>query len=444
MIAALFRRHFVKFAGLLSVAACISTVTSTEVLTNGSFDTSGGVGWTVTPGWTADPFSTDGQAGLHHSPGYIGTVIRQSLNLDRVAGVTARASISLVTYNPPPGNTISIVLEYLDTLGASKRMVLLNPSNADVATANATSGSYFGWYDFTIPGDVAKLTGLAIDKNGYGSFLAQEVSLSLNLPLVGLAQGNVIAAGTAATIQAKMTPQDATKVEILVGNQVVRTLPGYFGQWEFGGVAMLSIRQPDGAPDQISVGYWPPNGEGMFAMSGTLNDDVFYGTFAHWLSTGDMVTGNASVTFSYNENDGFSASVFGFDPLGERNLTGGANFADQVTYSHAWEPTPGTYPVTAKVYLRSGGVMLSPTCEVTVTGATAETLPTLSIRVVGDVVELTWPETAVGWQLQHSPDLSSGSWQNETGSPTVSDGKWVLVLNKDGDRRFFRLAKTTP
>ncbi len=64
----------------------------------------------------------------------------------------------------------------------------------------------------------------------------------------------------------------------------------------------------------------------------------------------------------------------------------------------------------------------------------------LSPQAAGDFA-LSWPESATGWVLEESPDLSAGSWAPSLEPVTTSGGqKQISILSPSG-RRFFRLAK---
>ncbi len=56
----------------------------------------------------------------------------------------------------------------------------------------------------------------------------------------------------------------------------------------------------------------------------------------------------------------------------------------------------------------------------------------------GNQMVLTWTTASVGWHLQQSPDLSAGSWENVTLTPTVVGDQNQLTLNAIAPCCFFR------
>lgn len=52
----------------------------------------------------------------------------------------------------------------------------------------------------------------------------------------------------------------------------------------------------------------------------------------------------------------------------------------------------------------------------------------------------SWPESAAGWILEESPDLSPGSWVTSGEAITVSDGKKRIMIPHPAGNRFFRLS----
>ncbi len=57
------------------------------------------------------------------------------------------------------------------------------------------------------------------------------------------------------------------------------------------------------------------------------------------------------------------------------------------------------------------------------------------------VFGFAWPESATGWILEESPDLSHGSWVPSTQPITTSGGQKQISIPNPTGRRFFRLAK---
>jgi hypothetical protein len=58
---------------------------------------------------------------------------------------------------------------------------------------------------------------------------------------------------------------------------------------------------------------------------------------------------------------------------------------------------------------------------------------------VPSVLNLAWPDTAAGWVLQESPDLSPTSWVNSTVPITTSGSQNQVSIPSPTGSLFFRL-----
>lgn len=56
----------------------------------------------------------------------------------------------------------------------------------------------------------------------------------------------------------------------------------------------------------------------------------------------------------------------------------------------------------------------------------------------GNQMVLTWTTASAGWYLQQSPDLSEGSWENVTLTPTVVGNQYQLTMSATAPCCFFR------
>lgn len=160
---------------LLALLALTPQMTATELLLNRSFDEYG-TNWIVNTN-VADPanvFSTLGEANLHGKSGIFGTLLWQDLDVTGGGGAAASASITLHKVSAPSGNTIAVYLEYTVASGATNRLLLLNPNNADVMTTSTTFST-----SFTVPSEAQRLVRYAVDKTISGEFHAEEFSLDL-------------------------------------------------------------------------------------------------------------------------------------------------------------------------------------------------------------------------------------------------------------------------
>jgi hypothetical protein len=161
-------------AMLLALVTLAPGATATELLLNRSFDDNG-ANWTVNS-LVADPanvFSTLGEANLHGKSGVFGTLLWQDLDVAGAGGVAASASITMHKVAGPAGHTIAVYLEYTIASGATNRLLLLNPNNADVTTSTTFSTN------FTVPTEAQRLVRFSVDKTYSGEFHAEEFSLDV-------------------------------------------------------------------------------------------------------------------------------------------------------------------------------------------------------------------------------------------------------------------------
>lgn len=54
---------------------------------------------------------------------------------------------------------------------------------------------------------------------------------------------------------------------------------------------------------------------------------------------------------------------------------------------------------------------------------------------------LSWPTSALGWDLESSASLTPANWNTVTNTPSVSGTNFVLPVNLDASAQFFRLHK---
>ena len=67
--------------------------------------------------------------------------------------------------------------------------------------------------------------------------------------------------------------------------------------------------------------------------------------------------------------------------------------------------------------------------------------PTLSVSAVTRGIQLRWPASSIGYQLETRTVLSPVSWTHATQIPTRVNGTNVLEAPIDSETRFFRLTK---
>lgn len=162
---------------LLAAVLCSRHLAGNELVRNGSF---GQVmaEWGIPPDlqpWY--PYQHPaGRVALHpDAMAYNGTVLYQSLNVTGIASQTMQASIDLgADWALPPGQSYSVVLEYLDNTATRQFATVIAPDNTliPVGSMSTFTGSVL------FPANAVKLVGLAIVKSDYGDAYGDNVSLT--------------------------------------------------------------------------------------------------------------------------------------------------------------------------------------------------------------------------------------------------------------------------
>jgi hypothetical protein len=67
--------------------------------------------------------------------------------------------------------------------------------------------------------------------------------------------------------------------------------------------------------------------------------------------------------------------------------------------------------------------------------------PTLSVRVGGESVVLTWPANTGGYALECTPTLAGANWQTITNAPVISGSSYAMTNAVSGGSMFYRLRK---
>ncbi len=151
----------------------------TDLIRNGSFS-SGLSEWIINPetgtGWTP---LTSGAIDLH-PPTYdfAGTIIYQNLNVTGIGGaaLNLQARLTTTVSTPPAGNTIVFYLTFVDTANAVSRVKILSPDNSVIPMDPNDLGAVFT-ASYTVPANARKLVKIEVDKEDYGSFVADDISL---------------------------------------------------------------------------------------------------------------------------------------------------------------------------------------------------------------------------------------------------------------------------
>ena len=171
-----------KLLGMALLAMPFTVSAQTDLIQNGDF--SGFLG-----GWTQpvdlinsgmyEHDSPDGYAYFNTDNGaYVGTLLRQNLNVPAVAGIMVSFSFDLKAQWEQDGNSIAVYLEYSKANGNIEKSLVLSPGNADISTTVFTPFSA----NFTFPGDADRLLGITIDRLGFGPYYADNISLISPVP----------------------------------------------------------------------------------------------------------------------------------------------------------------------------------------------------------------------------------------------------------------------
>ena len=74
----------------------------------------------------------------------------------------------------------------------------------------------------------------------------------------------------------------------------------------------------------------------------------------------------------------------------------------------------------------------------------ASTAPILTLTRVGTTIQICWPDTGVGYDLEAAGNLSNPTWIAVALNPPASNGRVCVALPASGSARFFRLHLNGP
>lgn len=164
---------------MLAVSATVQAQ-ATDVIRNGDFS-AGLAEWVLNPKIDAawNPLG-NGAVNLHPPSigmeGFTGTVIYQNLNVPGVGGKAFHFSMDLLKTSAGDGNTIAVIICYVDTANGLQEATLLNPSNADIS-GDPQNPTHLA-ADYTFPADARKLVKIEIEKRNYGDFTGDNVQFT--------------------------------------------------------------------------------------------------------------------------------------------------------------------------------------------------------------------------------------------------------------------------
>lgn len=374
------RFHFLR-AGALAIAIIAITLApaamaTNNLLANPSFDTPGGDGWSVAPGWLTDPFIPTGQVSLSRG-GFTGTLLWQTLDIPNPGGAQGMVSVHLFKNSGFDGiNTIALYLDYINSNGIDDRLLLLNPANETVL---APDGTLFE-ASFTVPAGAQSITGFSIDKTNNGSFYATAFSLSLQMAPPEAVPGVIITSPTDGATYASGAPiplnalvwsngASITGVEFFDNGTLIGSgKQSIYGPWSYADGSSIGVQpREDGS---LMVDYSPPYPEGMYMFNGSMTSETprqYSGTLSRWIGE-TLEEGPGGVNFTFGSNCTLDTTIMGMVLVGYRSLTGGVQ--DEPHFDLTWSgASPGPHSLTAKVYYGTGQFATSMPVGVMITGA---------------------------------------------------------------------------
>jgi len=196
-------------------------------------------------------------------------------------------------------------------------------------------------------------------------------------------------------------------------------------------------------------------GAGAYAHSSnvTVNATLAVGyAFTSWKQGTTVMSTSPSYTFPITNHTTLTATYVATNrtitassaPVAGGSVTGAGVVGNGASVTLNAAPSPG--------YVFSnwtlGGAPAGSTNPITFTANADYTfvanfiaLPVVSISApVGGVFGFSWPESATGWVLQESPDLSPASWVNSALPVTTSGGQNQVSIPAPTGSLFFRLA----
>jgi len=423
--------------------AMVPAASATELLMNRSFDQNGAY-WMVAPGGTNDSFfAVTGEANLHGANGYLSAnFMWQDLDVPNVGGASGTASITMNKMSAPPGNTISIYVEYTDSSGNTNSLLLLTPANNDVLFLPSTSTFTT---NFTLPADAQRIVRFVLGKTYYGDFRAQEFSLDvatasppgLGLSIVNMSDGDTNTIPFA--LHASVTNGAATVSSVVFYANGVAIGSGSLdplGEWTFPDTSRFSVM---GYSGRDMVDYTSSQAD-MYFMNGHSSSLYDFSGMFQYFGGGSMSGGPVSIVYTISPDDHLTAAITAAAPLGNVTLTNGVRGGD-IHYGYFWQSAaPGQYAITASAVYN--GSLTETSAPVNITVIAAVPIPSLQIlQTTPTQVELSWQDNGVSYILNTKTSLTDAYWDSTPGVPILNDGRYFQTISVTNKTGFFSLRK---
>lgn len=207
--------------GAIFALAPVVSHAQSNLVRNGAFNDVL-VDWTAPSALAGEPLyvhdAPGGHVNLHpEQMGYIGTLLRQNLNVPGIANQTMNASLDLRAVWPVMGHTIELSVEFSRDDGSVASAAVLTPDNSTIGDSSFTivTGSY------TFPANAVRLLAVTIDKVGEGNFDGDNISLTSSLvpetlPVLAQVFPTQVAYGN--TVQIAGSDFGAVQGSVLIGD----------------------------------------------------------------------------------------------------------------------------------------------------------------------------------------------------------------------------------
>jgi hypothetical protein len=253
-----------------------------------------------------------------------------------------------------------------------------------------------------------------------------------------LMNGTPIAgAVSSALVLTNVGPIQASNYSVVVSNA--------YGSPSTSGNALLTVTT---VPLAVALDYagpaWATYGNGgCYGQIGTTYDGVD-AVQSGWITNSQISTlqttltgpGNLSFWWKVSSETNYDFLRFSINGVEKTNICGEVDWRQQ-TFSLSPGRQTVSWSYTKDVSL-SRGMDAGWIDQITFDGA-----PILSIAPTGiQQVQLSWPKSVTGYNLQSSPNLVGGAWLSVTDVPVATDDNWMVTNSALNARWFYRLTNT--